>query len=133
MSKQTHLSELINKIVPPLKKERYSHEVAKEICESCLPYMNIKDTTLFSYALFSLFNELRIYIEDIVWDLGKMFGAAAQDEEEKRISNYLQGNFISNLQILKENPQDSKELHRILSDMICKWITFDREDLSKYR
>jgi hypothetical protein len=95
--------------------------------------MNIKDTTLFSYVLFSLFDELRNYVEDVVWDLGKMFGAAAQDKEEERISNSLQGDFISNLQILKENPQDSKELHRILSDMICKWITFDREDLSKYR
>ena len=132
MSKQTRSSELINKVVPPLKKERYNHEVAKGICKSCLPYMPIKETTLFSYVLFSIFDELRIYIENTVWELGKMFGAAAQDKEEERISNYLQEDFVSYLQTLKETPQDAKELHRILSDMIYKWITFDREDLSKY-
>lgn len=132
MTKQTSLLELINKIIPLLEREKYNHEVVEEICKSCHPYMTNKETTLFSYVLFSIFDELRIYIEDIVWELGKMFGAAAQDGEEERISSYLREDFISYLQTLKETPQDAKELDRILSDMVYKWITFDREDLSKY-
>jgi hypothetical protein len=127
------LLEIINKIVPLIEREKYNHEVVEEICKSCLPYMPIKETTLFSYVLFSIFDELRIYTENTVWELGKMFGSAAQDREEERISSYLREDFISYLQTLKEKPQDAKELHRILSDMVYKWITFEREDLSKYR
>ncbi len=66
-------------------------------------------------------------------ELGKIFGIAAQNGEEKRISNYLQEDFINHLQTLKEQPQDSKELDRILTDMIPKWLTFEKEDLSRYK
>ena len=118
MSGQTTLVELIGKIIPFLRKEKYDYKVAEEICKLCLPYLSIKETTLFSYVVLSIFDELRIYIEDVVDELGKMFGMAAQNGEEERISNYLQEDFITHLQTLKEQPQDSKELHRILSDMV---------------
>ena len=132
MTEQRHLIELIDNMVPLLKQERYNHKVVEEICKLCLPYIPLKETTLFSYVLFSLFDELRIYIEDIVWELGKMFGPDAQDKEEERITHCFQEDFIGNLQTLKENPQNSKELRRILSAMIYKWITFDKEVLSNY-
>ncbi|NQE53986.1 hypothetical protein C5S29_10380 [ANME-1 cluster archaeon GoMg3.2] len=133
MSGQTTLVELIGKIIPFLRKEKYDYKVAEEICKLCLPYLSIKETTLFSYVVLSIFDELRIYIEDVVDELGKMFGIAAQNGEEERISNYLQEDFITHLQTLKEQPQDSKELHRILSDMIHKWLTFEKEDFSRYK
>jgi hypothetical protein len=133
MSGQTILVELIGKIIPFLRKEKYDYKVAEEICELCLPYLSIKETTLFSYVVLSIFDELRVYIEDVVEELGKMFGIAAQNGEEERISNYLQEDFINHLQTLKEQSQDSKELHRILTDMIHKWLTFEKEDFSRYK
>lgn len=133
MSGQTILVELIGKIIPFLRKEKYDYKVAEEICKLCLPYLSIKETTLFSYVVLSIFDDLRIYIEDVVEELGKIFGIAAQNGEEKRISNYLQEDFINHLQTLKEQPQDSKELDRSLTDMIHKWLTFEKEDLSRYK
>ena len=132
MSGQTILVELIGKTIPFLRKEKYDYKVAEEICELCLPYLSIKETTLFSYVVLSIFDELRVYIEDVVEELGKLFGISAQNGEEERISNYLQEDFINHLQTLKEQPQDSKELHWILTDMIHKWLTFEKEDFSRY-
>ncbi len=60
MSGQTILVELIGKIISFLRKEKYDYKVAEEICKLCLPYLSIKETTLFSYVVLSIFDDLRI-------------------------------------------------------------------------
>lgn len=131
MNTQNHLVELIDKILPHLKNRIYNYELTDEIWALCLPYVHIKETTLFSYVVMSVFNELRIYISDVVWELGKSFGVSAQNREEERISNYFRDDFINYLQSLKETTEENM-LYYVLTDMICKWVTFEREKMDRF-
>lgn len=130
MSGQKQLVDLIEKILPHLRNETYNYDVTKEVCTLCIPYVHIKETALFSYVIHSIFNELNDYIADVVWDLGKSFGSNAQDREEERISKYLRDEYINDLQYLKKSTEDLEVLHKVLTDLICKWLTFEREEIT---
>jgi hypothetical protein len=130
MTGQNHLVKLIDEILPLLKNEIYNYEVTKEICTLCLQYVHFKETALFSYVVMSIFNELNNYITDVVWNLGKSFGVTAQNREEERISKYLRDDFTNYLQYLKKPTEDLNMLHSVLTDMICKWLTFKREEIA---
>lgn len=130
MTGQNHLVKLIDEILPLLKNEIYNYEVTKEICTLCLQYVHFKETALFSYVVMSIFNELNNYITDVAWNLGKSFGVTAQNREEERISKYLRDDFTNYLQYLKKPTEDLNMLHSVLTDMICKWLTFKREKIA---
>jgi len=78
----------------------------------------------------SIFNELNNYITDVVWNLGKSFGVTAQNREEERVSKYFRDDFIHYLEHVKKPTEDLNMLHSVLTDMICKWLTFKREKIA---
>lgn len=127
MTGQKHLVKVIADVLPLLKSERYNYDMTKEICALCSQYVHFKETALFSYVVMSIFNELNIYITDVVWELGKSFGITAQNREEERISEYFRDDFINYLEHMKKSTEDLNMLHSVLTDMIYKWITFKRE------